>query len=82
MEAVGIDKGAAQIALVVDDHRRLLGTPLTDGDIRRGLLYGASMDTCVEHFMNKQFRFVRNNPRPCGDFRDDAPRSVMPDPCA
>ena len=55
-----IDKGAAQIALVVDDHRRLLGT-LTDGDIRRGLLYGASMDTCVEHFMNKQFRFVRNN---------------------
>ena len=32
-----IDQGAAQIALVVDEQERLLGT-LTDGDIRRGLL--------------------------------------------
>ena len=33
-----IEKGAAQIALVVDADLRLLGT-LTDGDIRRGLLH-------------------------------------------
>ena len=32
-----INQGAIQIALVVDDKDRLLGT-LTDGDIRRGLL--------------------------------------------
>ena len=32
-----IDKGSMQIALVVDENDKLLGT-LTDGDIRRGLL--------------------------------------------
>ena len=37
MEAMRvIDRGSAQIALVVDDENRLLGT-LTDGDIRRGI---------------------------------------------
>jgi dTDP-glucose pyrophosphorylase len=55
-----IDHGAAQIALVVDDEQRLLGT-LTDGDIRRGLLRGASLAEPVEHLMNRQFRFVRSS---------------------
>ena len=32
-----IDSASTQVALVVDEHRRLLGTA-TDGDIRRGLL--------------------------------------------
>jgi dTDP-glucose pyrophosphorylase len=53
-----IDLGAAQIALVVDDQKRLLGT-LTDGDIRRGLLRGAPLDSPAEQLMNRQFRFVR-----------------------
>ena len=55
-----IDHGAAQIALVVDEQQRLLGT-LTDGDIRRGLLHGASLESPVEQLMNRQFRFVRNS---------------------
>jgi len=55
-----IDQGAAQIALVVDEHQRLLGT-LTDGDIRRGLLQGSSLDAPVEQLMNRQFRFVRDS---------------------
>ncbi|MDD5156445.1 nucleotidyltransferase family protein [Sulfurimonas sp.] len=38
-----IDSGAMQIAIVVDDENRLLGT-LTDGNIRRGLLSGLSVD--------------------------------------
>lgn len=42
-----IDSGAMQIALVVDDENRLLGT-LTDGDIRRGLLGGLDLDSPVE----------------------------------
>ncbi len=54
-----IDHGAAQIALVVDVHQRLLGT-LTDGDIRRGLLHGASLETSVDQLMNRQFLSVRS----------------------
>ena len=40
MRIIGI--GGAQIALIVDDQQRLLGT-LTDGDIRRGLLHGETL---------------------------------------
>jgi dTDP-glucose pyrophosphorylase len=47
-----IDKTAAQIALVVDDDFRLLGT-VTDGDIRRGILRGISLDDQVLKVMNK-----------------------------
>lgn len=52
-----IDRGGFQIALVVDEHQRLLGT-LTDGDIRRGLLQGISLEEPVKQLMNRQFRFV------------------------
>ena len=55
-----IDQGAVQIALVVDDRQRLLGT-LSDGDIRRALLNGANLESSVEQFMNRQFRFVRSS---------------------
>jgi len=50
-----IDEVAAQIALVVDADRRLLGT-VTDGDIRRGLLRGEALDSPVEQVMNSNFR--------------------------
>lgn len=52
-----IDKGGLQIALVVDDTKRLLGT-VTDGDVRRGVLRGSSLDSPVEQIMNTQFRTV------------------------
>ena len=46
-EALGIiDSGAMQIALVVDDNDKLLGT-LTDGDIRRGILRGLDLDSSI-----------------------------------
>lgn len=54
-----IDHGAAKIALVVDQQQRLLGT-LTDGDIRRGLLHGETLEAPAERLMNRQFRFVRS----------------------
>ena len=41
-----IDSGAMQIALVVDDNDKLLGT-LTDGDIRRGILSGLDFDSSI-----------------------------------
>ncbi|MDH4944075.1 nucleotidyltransferase family protein [Sulfurimonas sp. C5] len=42
-----IDHGALQIALVVDENDKLLGT-ITDGDIRRGLLKGLDLNSSVE----------------------------------
>lgn len=43
------------LALVVDDQRRLLGV-VGDGDIRRGLLAGYSLDDPVQAIMNERFR--------------------------
>jgi dTDP-glucose pyrophosphorylase len=42
-----IDKAAMQIALVVDENDKLIGT-ITDGDIRRGFLKGLSLDSSIE----------------------------------
>jgi dTDP-glucose pyrophosphorylase/predicted transcriptional regulator len=42
-----IDSGALQIALIVDENDKLLGT-LTDGDIRRGLLKGLDLNSFIE----------------------------------
>jgi dTDP-glucose pyrophosphorylase len=50
-----IDRGAAQLALVTDPQHRLLAT-VTDGDIRRGLLRGLSLDAPVEDVMQRRFR--------------------------
>ena len=55
-----INQSAVQIALVVDEQQRLVGT-LTDGDIRRGLLHGENLDVPAERLMNRKFRFVRSS---------------------
>ena len=53
-EALGIiDSGAMQIALVVDDNDKLIGT-LTDGDIRRGILRGLDLDSSIETIVFKE----------------------------
>lgn len=41
-----IDAGAIEIALAVDDDKRLLGT-ISDGDVRRALMRGISLDSPV-----------------------------------
>jgi dTDP-glucose pyrophosphorylase len=46
-----IEQGAAQIALVVDAGRRLLGT-VTDGDVRRAILRGVRLDAPASDIMN------------------------------
>jgi dTDP-glucose pyrophosphorylase len=48
-----IDAGNAQIVLVVDERRLLLGT-VTDGDVRRGLLRGLTLDAPVTEVMNRE----------------------------
>lgn len=47
-----IDSGAMQIAIVVDAQDRLVGT-LTDGDIRRGLLNGLDLNSCIDPIIFK-----------------------------
>lgn len=47
-----IDSGAMQIAIVVDENDRLIGT-LTDGDIRRGLLNNLTLDDSIESIVFK-----------------------------
>lgn len=49
------------VLFAVDANRKLLGS-VTDGDIRRGLLSGISMDESISSIMNTSCRFlVRNN---------------------
>ncbi len=48
-----IDKNALQIAFVIDQDHKLLGT-ITDGDVRRGLLKGISLDCPVQQIMNER----------------------------
>jgi dTDP-glucose pyrophosphorylase len=47
-----LQKGGCRITLVVDGHKKLLGT-VTDGDIRRALLAGKKMIHRVSDVMNK-----------------------------
>ena len=48
-----INKTKAYIALVVNKEMKLLGT-ITDGDIRRGLLNGETLDSSVTKLMKKK----------------------------
>lgn len=52
-----IDKGAVEIALMVDAEHRLLGT-VSDGDIRRALLGGADLDDAVTPSIARQPKVV------------------------
>jgi dTDP-glucose pyrophosphorylase len=53
-----IDRGAAEVALAVDDAGHLRGV-LTDGDVRRALLSGASLDDPVEPHVSTSPTTVR-----------------------
>lgn len=58
MEA--IDRGGAEIALLVDSENRLVGT-VSDGDIRRALLQGVGLDDEVAPFANRNPHVVPEN---------------------
>lgn len=45
---------------VLNEEQQLAGT-LTDGDVRRGLLSGFSLDDVAEKFMFRDFRYLRYN---------------------
>src|SRR5690348_11932079 len=58
-----VDTAALKIALVVDGERKLLGT-VSDGDIRRGILAGCSLDAAVTSLMNTHFLSARPDDEP------------------
>jgi len=60
-----IDVGAMQIALVLDAEKKLVGT-ITDGDIRRGLLNGLTLNDSIE-------TIIHRNPTVCSvnDSKED-----------
>ena len=62
-----ISAGTKQIALVTDEAGKLLGT-VTDGDVRRGLLRGLTMEAGVTEVMN---------PKPHVASVNDDPREVL-----
>lgn len=53
-----LDRSGAEISLVVDAEGMLLGT-VTDGDVRRALLSGASLSEPAANCMNRRFAAVR-----------------------
>lgn len=65
-----LDESSAQIVLVAAADRVLLGT-LTDGDIRRGLLRGLSLDTPVDAIMHRDFTALR------ADANDEEIQAIM-----
>jgi dTDP-glucose pyrophosphorylase len=48
-----IDAGAVEIALLVDDERRLLGT-VSDGDVRRAMLAGTTLEDPVDPVVHRE----------------------------
>jgi dTDP-glucose pyrophosphorylase len=52
-----LNKVGIKIALVLDENFRLLGT-ISDGDFRRGMLSGVTLEDTVEKIMNKNPRTV------------------------
>ncbi|MGY8625991.1 alcohol dehydrogenase [Chromobacterium violaceum] len=58
-----IDSAGTQLAVVVDEHRRLLGT-VSDGDARRALLSGLGMDDRVGKVMHARATTVSASSTP------------------
>jgi dTDP-glucose pyrophosphorylase/mRNA-degrading endonuclease RelE of RelBE toxin-antitoxin system len=56
------DLASDAIVFVVDEHDKLKGS-LTDGDVRRGLLKGVTIDETVRKIIQKNPKFIRKGER-------------------
>jgi len=70
-----ISAGARQIALVVDQNNKLLGT-VTDGDVRRGLLRGLTLEAGVTEIMNTSPTTATESDDPREVIEKAIPRSI------
>lgn len=55
---IRLDQISPDLTLFVVDHNKILVGTLTDGNIRRGLIQGLSLEDSVELYMNKKFYFL------------------------
>lgn len=65
-----------QTLFVEDEEGRMVGT-LTDGDIRRGLIGGASLSTPVSDIMHTSFKFVREGQYDAKLFKEFRERQIF-----
>lgn len=63
LETLNSLSGEVMTLLVTDSGGRMVGT-LTDGDVRRALLAGVTLDRPVESAMHRAFRSVRQESDP------------------
>ena len=49
------------LTLFIIDHHEVLSGVITDGDIRRGLIKGITLDEAVSNIMNINFKFIFEN---------------------
>jgi dTDP-glucose pyrophosphorylase len=61
---------------VLNDSKQLVGT-LTDGDVRRGLLSGLTLDDSTDKFMFRKFRFIRKKGFSMDDIEQFRARRIM-----
>jgi dTDP-glucose pyrophosphorylase len=66
-----IDSAMTQLALVVDENRKLVAT-VTDGDIRRALLQGIDLSQPITKAMNRKFQSL-----PAGTPRMEIRRTML-----
>lgn len=59
----------AQTLFVVDNSRKITGS-LTDGDVRRGLIKGYTLDHSVMDIMNRDFSYIFENKEDVSEIRD------------
>ena len=57
-----LEKSNKKIVLVVDDNFRLIAT-ISDGDIRRGILKGISLENCISEIYHIDFISINENKR-------------------
>jgi dTDP-glucose pyrophosphorylase len=55
-----LDSHDSLTLFVVDKDHKLTGT-LTDGDIRRGLLNGSTLETSIEVILHRNFKYLQRN---------------------
>lgn len=63
LRALNALSGGAMTLFVADSYRKMLGS-VTDGDIRRALIAGASLDTPVTEVMHRGFHALREGDDP------------------
>lgn len=72
-----INQGRDWHTLFVEDEKGMITGSITDGDIRRGLLDGFSLEDSIRQFANPDFLFVSKDSADYQSFRAAAQRGIL-----